>query len=123
MKITLCGSTRFKELYQEANTLLSQAGHVVYTIAWAKEDESAAAPGKQMDKITKENLDLVHLAKILNSNAIVVLGEVDGKPYIGESTRKEIVWSRMHHKDIHFGLHRFLSNEYMNLTNISLLTS
>lgn len=121
MKITLCGSTRFKELYQEANTLLSQAGHVVYTIAWAKEDESAATPGRQMDRITKENLDLVHLGKILNSEAIVVVGEENGKPYIGESTRREIVWARMNRRDVYFGVHRVLDNEYQHLTNVDLL--
>lgn len=112
MKITLCGSTRFKKEYQEANTLLSQAGHVVYTIAWAKEDESAATPGEKMDKITKENLDLVHLAKILNSDAIVVVGETeDGNPYIGESTRREIVWARMNGKFIYYGAGSCLRRE------------
>lgn len=107
MRITLCGSTRFKKEYQEANTRLSQAGHVVYTIAWAKEDESAATPGEKMDRITKENLDLVHLAKILNSDAIVIVGTVEDPkthnqvPYIGESTRREIVWAQMNGKQVY----------------------
>lgn len=119
MKITLCGSTRFKDLYQEANTRLSQAGHIVYTIAWAKEDESAASPGVKMDKETKENLDLVHLGKILNSDAIVVVGNgEDGRPYIGESTRREIVWARMNGKDIYYGLDGVLGNDYQDLTKI-----
>lgn len=119
MKITLCGSTRFKDLYQEANTRLSQAGHIVYTIAWAKEDESAATPGVKMDKETKENLDLVHLGKILNSDAIVVVGtKEDGLPYIGESTRREVVWARMNNKDIYYGLEGVLGNDYQDLTKI-----
>jgi len=107
MRITLCGSTRFKQEYQEANTRLSQAGHVVYTVSWAKEDESAATPGIKMDRITKENLDLVHLAKILNSDAIVVVGTVEDPvthnevPYIGESTRREIVWAQMNGKMVY----------------------
>lgn len=108
MRITLCGSTRFKEEYQEANTLLSQAGHIVYSIAWAKENESAAAPGVKMDEVTKENLDLVHLGKILNSDAILVVGRgEDGKPYIGSSTRREIVWAQMNDKQVFFGLNEF----------------
>src|SRR4029450_7888265 len=117
MKITLCGSTRFKKEYQEANTKLSQAGHVVYTIAWAKEDESAATPGVKMDQITKENLDLVHLAKILNSDMIIVVGQVEGKPYIGESTRREIAWARMNSKAIFFGVENFLSASWNRLTD------
>lgn len=124
MRITLCGSTRFKKEYQEANTRLSMAGHVVYTIAWAKEDESAATPGEKMDPIIKENLDLVHLAKILNSDAVVLVGEVDGKPYIGASTRREIVWAQMNGKSVYFGLTDFFGASYVHpyndLTSINL---
>lgn len=113
MRITLCGSTRFKKEYQEANERLSQAGHIVYSVAWAKEDESAATPGVKMDPIIKENLDLVHLAKILNSDIIVVVGTgEDGKPYIGASTRREIVWAQMHDKGVHFGLGDILHKKY-----------
>lgn len=120
MRITLCGSTRFKQEYAEANTRLSQAGHVVYSIAWAKEDESAATPGIKMDATMKENLDLVHLAKILNSDAILVVGKVDGSPYIGASTRREIVWAQMHDKRIYFGLEGIFNREYgCDLTEIS----
>jgi hypothetical protein len=102
MRITLCGSTRFKKEYQEANTRLSQAGHIVYTIAWAKEDESAATPGEKMDEMTKENLDLVHLGKILNSDAVLLVH--DGSRYVGASTRREIVWAQMHHKPVFYDL-------------------
>lgn len=109
MRVTLCGSTRFKKEYQEANTELSKRGHIVYTIAWAKEDESASTPGEQMDPITKENLDLVHLAKILNSDAILVVGQTeDGSPYIGSSTRREILWAHMHNKRVICGIEEFL---------------
>ncbi len=108
MKITLCGSTRFKKEYQEANTRLSLAGHVVYTVAWAKEDEPV-----KMDRITKENLDLVHLAKILNSDGIVVVGTgEDDKAYIGESTRREIVWAQMNNKMVFWGLDHFFGEMF-----------
>jgi hypothetical protein len=111
MRLTLCGSTRFKNEYQEANTKLSLAGHVVYSVAWAKEDESAATPGEKMDAQTKENLDLVHLAKILNSDAIVVVGRgEDGKPYVGSSTRREIVWAQMNGKFVYFNYAHLLED-------------
>jgi hypothetical protein len=110
MKITLCGSTRFKKEYQEANTRLSQAGHIVYTIAWAKEDESAATPGQAMDPITKETLDLVHLGKILNSDSILIVH--DGSRYIGDSTRREILWAQMHGKGIFWYVEEIL--DYWN---------
>lgn len=119
MKITLCGSTRFKKEYQEANIRLTIAGHVVYTVA-----SMMHADGDNITPIQKENLDLVHLAKILNSDAIVVVGEVDGKPYIGESTRREIVWAQMHGKTVYAGLVDFFGDDpdlpYNELTRITL---
>lgn len=114
MRITLCGSTRFKKEYQEANTRLSQAGHIVYTIAWAKEDESAATPDEKMDPTIKENLDLVHLSKILNSDAIVIVS--DGSNYVGSSTRREIVWAQMHQKAVYWSASQLLA--YNDLTVI-----
>lgn len=115
MKITLCGSTRFKEQYQTANTELSLRGHVVYTVSWAKEDESAATPGAQMDPIQKENLDLVHLAKILNSDAILVVH--DGSFYVGSSTRREIVWAQMNGIDVYWRIEDLLGNPWIHPTN------
>lgn len=102
MKITLCGSTRFKDEFVRYNTELSLRGHIVYSIAWAKEDESSATPGVKMDEKVKQNLYLVHLGKILNSDAIVVVS--DGSNYVGDSTRREIVWAQMNGKMVFWGL-------------------
>jgi hypothetical protein len=115
VRITLCGSTRFKDLYVQANLELSKQGHSVYSIAWAKEDQTQSS---FKDEIIKENLDLVHLDKILNSDLIIVLGQVNDAPaeaagttkmipYIGRSTRREIVWAQMHRKEVFFGLEEF----------------
>ncbi len=45
----------------------------------------------------KVTLDLVHLDKILNSDAVVVIN-VGG--YIGFSTKREIEWARMKEKAV-----------------------
>lgn len=108
MKITLCGSTRFKDEFVRYNTELSLRGHVVYSIAWAKEDESSAGSGIKMDEKTKQNLDLVHLAKILNSDMIVIVS--DGSNYVGDSTRREIVWAQMNGKAVAWGLKQLIEN-------------
>jgi hypothetical protein len=106
MRITLCGSTRFLDLFLQANIELTKQGHTVYTISMAlPKSESGEEPGELQQ--VKENLDLVHLDKILNSDAIVVLGKVEGQPYIGASTRREIVWAQMHNKQVFFGLEDF----------------
>jgi hypothetical protein len=88
--ICLCGSTRFLKEYEEANRELSFRGFSVVTIAMVlpKEGSETYSPD---DAATKELLDLVHLNKILMTDAIFVVG--DG--YVGKSTAKEILWADM----------------------------
>lgn len=96
MKITLCGSARFESEYHQWNKLLGLAGHISYGLmtypsvegskSWYTDDQ-------------KETLDLAHLAKIEESDAIVVIN-IGG--YIGESTRREIKWAAMRRKLIYY---------------------
>lgn len=99
MKITLCGSTRFKDEYRNANAHLTLAGHIVYSVAiWSHSDLREPTPNQ------KEHLDLIHLIKIMESDAIVVVGrDTEGKPYIGESTKREIQWAKLLGKTIYYG--------------------
>lgn len=99
MRITLCGSTRFEPLFQDWNHRLACAGHTVYSLSlFGREAKDA---GKDDKKIVSEDekitLDLVHLDKIMNSDAILVLNP-DG--YVGFSTSREIRWARMQGKRI-----------------------
>lgn len=101
MRITLCGSTRFKNTFQEWNHKLALAGHTVYSLSlFAREASDLGKEGNvtitDNEKIT---LDLVHLDKILNSDAIVV---VDVDSYVGFSTKREIQWARMQGKIIYW---------------------
>ena len=108
MKITLCGSTRFMEQYHAWNKWLALQGHVVYSVStsvkgeWQPTDEE------------KETLDLVHLRKILESDAILVINctllpneqrlKQGGPPetYEGESTMREVKWARILDKQVHY---------------------
>jgi hypothetical protein len=96
MKITLCGSTRFKDTYNKVNIAMTLAGHVVYSVA--SFDES----GKGEDK--EAVYDLVHLLKIQNSDAIFIIdrNEEFEPSYIGKSTLKEIKWAKMLRKPIYY---------------------
>lgn len=95
MKICLVGSTKFMDRYHKVNAMLTLAGHVVYSVALA---EHAGDPITPEQKIT---LDLVHLRKISESDAICVIGaQPDGTYYIGESTAREIEWAAMNGKQI-----------------------
>ena len=84
--ITLCGSTRFKEQFLEAQKRLTLEGYVVLSVGLFGHsgDEEAWQPG------TKEMLDNLHLRKIDMSDGIYVIN-VGG--YIGESTQREIEYA------------------------------
>ncbi len=101
MRITLCGSTRFKKEFDEWNHRLAVAGHAVYSLSiFAREEKDVGKDGAptitEAEKIT---LDLVHLDKILNSDAVVVI-DVDG--YVGFSTGREVQWARMQGKRVYW---------------------
>lgn len=99
MRITLCGSTRFEPLFHEWNHKLACAGHTVYSLSlFGREAKDAGKDDKKI--VTEEQkitLDLVHLDKIMNSDAIVVINP-DG--YVGFSTSREIQWARMQGKRV-----------------------
>lgn len=101
MKITLCGSTLFHQDFATWAKALSLCGHVVYSIAMAGRQESDVDKEGQ-EPVTDEQkvtLDLVHLAKIEESEAILVLN-VGG--YIGDSTRRDVQWARMRGKEVYW---------------------
>ena len=85
--ITLCGSTRFRDAFMEAQKRLTLEGNIVISVGLFGHsgDEEVWTPG------TKEMLDDMHKRKIDMADGIYVIN-VGG--YIGESTRSEIVYAR-----------------------------
>lgn len=92
-KICLCGSTRFREQFELWNRRLTLAGFVVYSVA------GFGHSGDSFTAEEKEVLDLVHLRKIAESDAVAVI-DIDG--YIGDSTRREITWAKMLGKGVYY---------------------
>lgn len=88
--VCLCGSTRFLDDFHTANVELTKRAFSVITISMALPKGADENPGLKM------LLDLVHLNKILRSDAIFVVG--DG--YVGQSTAREIIWADMHDKTV-----------------------
>lgn len=92
--ITLCGSTRFKDEFMEAQKRLTLAGNIVISVGlfghsgdaevWEGMDEGTLSETKIM-------LDDMHKRKIDMADEIFVIN-VGG--YIGESTRSEIAYAR-----------------------------
>ena len=97
MRITLCGSARFEREFHDWDEDLTMAGHVVYSLAIYP--SSKAGVKDWYDEKQKVTLDLIHLAKIDNSDAVVVIN-VGG--YVGQSTAREVEWARIKGKTIYY---------------------
>ena len=93
--ITLCGSTRFKEQFLEAQKRLTLEGNIVISVGLFGHsgDEEVWTPG------TKEMLDNMHKRKIDMADAIYVIN-VNG--YIGSSTRSEIEYAKANGKEVFY---------------------
>ena len=100
--ITLCGSTRFKDEFMEAQKHLTLEGNIVISVGlfghsgdsevWENMDEGALTK-------TKEMLDDMHKRKIDMADEIFVIN-VGG--YIGSSTRSEIDYAVAAGKPMHY---------------------
>ena len=100
--ITLCGSTRFKDAFMEAQKRLTLDGKIVISVGlfghsgdsevWENMDEGTLTATKTM-------LDDMHKRKIDMADEIFVIN-VGG--YIGESTRSEIEYAKAHGKQVNY---------------------
>jgi len=117
--VTLCGSTRFKKEYEEAQLQETLAGKIVLTVGgYLHSDERVKKLMHVKDcecgtkdvivddgtfwrdvRCLKTKVDELHLRKIDLSDEILVLN-VDG--YIGESTKREIAHARAKGKRIRY---------------------
>ena len=93
--ITLCGSTKFKEQYLEAQKRLTLEGNIVISVGLFGHsgDDEVWTEG------TKAMLDDMHKRKIDLADEIFVVN-VGG--YIGESTRSEIAYAKSQGKDVKY---------------------
>ena len=93
--VTLCGSTRFKEQFMDAQKRLTLAGYIVISVGLfghAGMDEGTLSK-------TKEMLYDMHKRKIDMADEIYVIN-VGG--YIGDSTRSEIQYAEEHGKPVRY---------------------
>jgi hypothetical protein len=98
VKLTICGSARYEAYWHEANKQLGLAGHICYALMTYPSVEGEKTWYTPEQKWT---LDLAHLAKIEESDGVVMLN-IEG--YLGESSLRELEWARMRHKKIYWTL-------------------
>ena len=93
--VTLCGSTRFKDAFLEAQKRLTLAGNIVISVGLF----GHAGDEEVWNKGVKEMLDDMHKRKIDMADEIFVVN-VGG--YIGESTRSEIEYAAATGKSVRY---------------------
>lgn len=93
--VTLCGSTKFKEQYLEAQKRLTLEGNIVISVGLFGHsgDDEVWTEGK------KAMLDDMHLRKIDMADEVFVIN-VGG--YIGSSTRNEIKYVMDNGKEVRY---------------------
>ena len=100
--ITLCGSTRFKDEFLQAQSALTLDGNIVLSVGvFGHSDNIELTPE---DKAT---LDDIHKRKIDMSDAIYVINKDN---YIGDSTRSEIEYAKEHNKQIYYMFEEYITD-------------
>ena len=100
--ITLCGSTRFKEAFLEAQKRLTLEGNIVIGVGlFGHSGDDEVWEGMSEDTLTKTKimLDDMHKRKIDMADEIFVIN-VGG--YIGSSTRSEIDYAKKNGREVRY---------------------
>lgn len=100
--ITLCGSTRFKDAFMDAQKRLTLEGNIVISVGLfghSGDNEVWEKMGEGTLTKTKEMLDDMHKRKIDMADEIFVIN-VGG--YIGSSTRSEIDYAQATGKPVRY---------------------
>lgn len=93
--VTLCGSTKFKDEFIEAQKELTLLGKIVISVGLFGHSGDSEALNEEI----KEMLDDMHKRKIDMADSVFIINK-DG--YIGESTRSEINYAINQGKSIHY---------------------
>lgn len=107
--ITLCGSTKFKDEFIEAEKELSNKEYLVFSVAQYTHADKIEISEKQ-----RRMFDKMHREKIKLSDAIYVINVND---YIGESTQQEIEYAKSLGKEVYY---RYLTTKDNQQPSIEL---
>ncbi len=100
--VTLCGSTRFKDEFMQAQKQLTLAGCIVISVGlFGHSSDEEVWEGMSEDTLTntKIMLDDMHKRKIDMADEIFVINK---NGYIGDSTKSEIAYAEAHGKTVRY---------------------
>ncbi len=93
--ITLCGSTKFKDEFLEAQKRLSLEGNIVISVGLF----GHSGDNEVWNDGVKEMLDDMHKCKIDMADEIFIINKGG---YIGSSTKSEIEYAKAHGKAVRY---------------------
>jgi len=93
--ITLCGSTKFKTEFMQAQKELTLQGNIVISVGMF----GHSGDDEVWQEGTKEMLDDMHKRKIDMANEIYVINK---NGYIGSSTKSEITYAKSAGKTVRY---------------------
>ena len=89
--ITLCGSTRFKEEFENAAKALSWNGYIVLMPHICTHYLGVEIEENALKKLHKEKIDMSDAIMVINQNG-----------YIGENTKEEIEYAKSKGKKVYY---------------------
>lgn len=92
--ITLCGSTKFKNEFNNVNMMLTLLNKIILQPGCFAHADNIEITNEQ-----KIELDLLHKEKILMSDCIFV---INTNNYIGSSTKSEIEFAVLHNIPVYY---------------------
>jgi len=92
--VCLCGSTKFKNEFEEVNRDFTLNGYIVLSVGFYMHADEI-----QIESWQKALIDALHKKKIEMADFIYV---INPRGYIGESTKSEIAFARNIEKPIDF---------------------
>ena len=95
--VCLCGSTKFKQAFEEAAERETCAGRIVLSVGFFAGAMTDAERRSKLTPTLKQQLDELHLRKIDLADEVLVLNV---NYYLGLSTRREVWYARQKQKVI-----------------------
>ena len=90
--VTLCGSTKFKDEFIEAQKNLTLQGYIVISVGlFGHSGDDLAGKKEMLDDMHKRKIDLADEIFVINKGG-----------YIGSSTKSEIAYATEHNKKIRY---------------------
>lgn len=97
--VTLCGSTRFRPLFELANKVLTLHGIIVISLGLFGNEDKLVSDEEALGERVKRELDELHFHKIDHSDAILILNE---GYYLGESAFREFKHAKRRGKRVYW---------------------